>query len=298
MTRRMRKQGPRPTGFSGIWLCSLLVCIAGCNDPDPLRLFTPRDHADKTKNTDNPFTNPGRELQETPLASIPVALDLLVVHVQAPVEELPRTEDIWKLFREDIGSADDRLRLESNGMRAGIGRVEWWDDVRNALESIEGRQAATIGPLRLPLNYPLGLELDTEPHDQTLFVVGDDGVVRGATWPQSRNLLRVMARIDPRRPDEMMISVTPEIRRELEGFEWVRTEMGLQQRRKAESRAFESAAFTATMRVGDYLLLAPSAGGLLEGLLGAAFLTREIDGRKHASLVLLRPRVMEENGRQ
>ncbi|MCA9244773.1 MAG: hypothetical protein KDA32_12495, partial [Phycisphaerales bacterium] len=268
MAGRSKKQRLRSTGFPGLWLCSVFIYAAGCAALDPLHLFSPRDHADTAKNTDNPFTNAASNLQDAPLATVPAALDLLVVHVQAPVQELPRVEEIWKLFREDIGSADDRLRLETNGIRAGVGRVEWWDDVRNGLEAIEGKQAATIGPLRLPLNFPLGLELDTEPHDQTLFVVGDDGVVRGATWPQSRNLLRVYAQVDPRRPDEMIIRVTPEIRRELEGYDWIRTDVGLQQRKKAESQAFESASFTATLRDGDYLLVAPSAAGTAEGLLG------------------------------
>ena len=136
--------------------------------------------------------------------------------------------------------------------------------------------------------FPLALELDERPREQTLFFLGDDGILTGETWPQSRNVLRVSYEISPANPERVRVAVVPEVRQRLDGWRWVRSGAGLAQVPQYSGRAFGAAGFTVDLEPGEFLLVAPGPQADLYGMVGGAFLSSEREGERCDSYVFLR----------
>lgn len=226
-----------------------------------------------------------------PLEPPPTRLvyQLAVLHVLVPHEQQPAMEKIWNFLREDAFDADTRLHLSRNGLRVGVGHVQWWEPIKATIDAIEGHQVLFTSAIRVPVGFPLALELDQEPHDQTLFVLGSDGVLSGGFWPESRNVLRVSYGPDRRDLERIVLVAVPEVHQQRRGWEWVRTEAGLWQVPRQTTESFADSSFTVTLAPGEFVLLAPSENAGRFGVLGRAFLTRRSRGRAYDSYVFLRP---------
>ncbi len=213
---------------------------------------------------------------------------LTALRVRVPRSQRARAEMLWNHLREDALDNATTLRLQHNGLRVGVGDEQWWEAVRAALAAIPGVNSTPIAPLRVPAEYPLALELDTGPHEQTLFFLADDGVLTGETWPQSRNVLRISYVLDLQRPDRVRLFVVPEVRQRLEGLRWVRNEAGVAQVPNYSGRTFGAAGFAADLEPGRFLLIAPGTQSGVSGLVGNSFLVSEEDGQSYDSYVFLR----------
>jgi hypothetical protein len=228
----------------------------------------------------------------TPAASARAAtrLDVVleVLHVLVPQAADQQAELLWSHLREDVLDARTTLRLRQNGLRVGVGHAQWWEAVHATLAAIDGVRSLAVNPVRVPPNYPLALELDTGPREQTLFCIGDDGILTGETWPHSRNVLRLSYTINLESPDAVRLTMIPEVRQWLEGWEWVRNEAGLTKRPNYTGRAYPAAGFILDLQPGEFLLVAPGVKADVYGLIGSAFLSRDDDGERFDSYVFLR----------
>jgi len=214
---------------------------------------------------------------------------LTVLHIQVPRDRAAGVQRVWDPLREDFVSTDQQLSLRLNGIRVGIGHSGWWQPIKRAFDEVPGNIVSMPQPVRMPAGFPLALELDTEPADQTLFFIGRDGILSGDTWTASRNVLRVTIQADPRNRDHARIMVIPEVRRRDQGMRLVRTAAGMWQVPRMQARAFDAAGFHTVLAPGEFLLIGPSMGDLAYGLIGNAFLSREIEGTRYDSYVILRP---------
>ena len=221
------------------------------------------------------------------LPRIDVALRVLQVRV--PTAKRAATEPIWTYAREDVLDAETHRRLRENGIRVGVARTDWWEGMRTTLDGIEGREVHEIEPLRLPFGFPLGLELDDGPHDQTLFYLNSEGALTGHTWNQSRNFLRVSYTLDPARRGRVRLQIVPEVRQRKPGFDWVRTEGGYAQQPRVDGMAFDQAGFTLPLDPDEVLILAPNDNANAFGIIGGAFLTESTQERGYDRFVLIRP---------
>ncbi len=167
------------------------------------------------------------------------------------------------------------------------GQSQWWDAVHAALDSIDGVTSVQLDPLRLPPDFPLALEMDAGPHDQTLFFLGADGVLTGETWVASRNVLRVNYGLNLEQPEQVRLAVVPEVRQRLHGWRWVRHEAGISQVPDYNGRAFGAAGFAVDLDPGEFLMIAPNQRADVYGMVGGAFLVQEEEGTRYDSYVFL-----------
>ncbi len=237
------------------------------------------------------FERPQATSESGAASAAPMSADLMlrVVKLQVPRGDRSLTEDVWKHLREDAVDGETALRLRRNGVRIGVGRADWWTPVRDALRAIPSRRIDELEPVRLPPAFPLGLEVDSEPSDQTLFFVGEDGVLSGDTWPESRNVVRVLYAVDERHRGRIHLQCVPEVHQKRSGFRYVRTDAGVWQVPRGGGRDFPAAGFTVSMDRGEYLLIAPTERADATGTIGAAFLTEAGDGQRFDTLLFLRP---------
>ncbi len=219
----------------------------------------------------------------------PPVFQIVVLHVRVPIETAGAVSGVWQYLREEIHSGVTQLALRDNGLRVGVGHADWWDPIRATFERVEGQITTVAQPVRVPAGFPLALELDTAPRDQTLFYVGRDGVLSGSTWQGSRNVLRVTYDNDPRDPRQVRMLVVPEVRKQEDGLRIVRTPAGLWQVPRHELQTFDAAGFETVLGPGEFIVIGPSVGELAAGLVGDAFLRQDFEGTTYISYVVLRP---------
>lgn len=240
------------------------------------------------------FLAPPPELRHTDVPRVDVSIRILMLRV--PRTQRKSAEPLWSYAREDILDADVHRRLRENGMRVGVAPREWWDAIRGVLDSLRGRLVSEPEPLHFPPGFPLALELDQAPHDQTLFYINEDGVLTGQTWPASRNVLRLAYALDAAARGRLKLEVVPEVRQRRTGFDWIRTPAGVAQLPRADGMSFRDASFYLSLSTDEILLLAPNANADAFGIIGGAFLTDASQSVAYDRYVLIRPDVEYGNG--
>ncbi|MBL8878969.1 MAG: hypothetical protein JNG88_07595 [Phycisphaerales bacterium] len=212
---------------------------------------------------------------------------LNVLHVQVPQSERERSANIWNHVDENPLGSEALLRLSRNGVRIGVGRLDWWDAIKTSLDAIEGVRVSEFDPIRLQPNFRLGFDIDRTPREQTIFVVADDGILTGSTFQQCRNVLCLSYVTDVRRDDRIQLTLMPEVRQRLDGWQWVTTPEGVAQLPKDNIFSLTPAGFTVPLEAGQFLALAPNDRSEYFGLVGGRFLTEEIDGRRYDSMIFM-----------
>ncbi len=225
-----------------------------------------------------------------------VVLDIL--HVQTPREQFAETAPIWRRLREDAFSSEAALRLRRNGMRVGVGTRDAWAAIQSTLAAIAGVRSQQQEPMRLPAGFPIALEVDENPADQTIFTVGGDGVLSGETWNQSQVVLRVTQRPLGGEPPRVRLALVPEVRRRSDKLKWIRTEEGPTQVPDYDGRAYAGAAVTVDLTDEEFVVLAPSEAARVYGILGGVLLSRVEEDARFDSLIFLRPGIRHGTDRQ
>jgi len=270
----------------------LFGTAAGCSQMPAL---SPGASAQEPRRTiqgaDTPFA--AARLSSVSLPSVSSSgYELTILHVYIPLESERAMERVWQRLREDVVGGEAQLRLRRNGLRVGIGHDQWWSDVKETIDGIEGRIVNFGEPLRAPAGYPLGLELDRQPHDQTLFYVDEAGGLHGDSWEATRNSLRVIHVPAATEPGRIQVFVAPAVSRDTGELAWARDGPRYTQEPKRIHRVFQAAEFSVTLSAGEFLLIAPSEHAELPGLLGWAFLTTERERIRYHSYIFMRPQPM------
>jgi hypothetical protein len=278
-----------------VCLLALLVSLCGAcatlqPTPSPQPTYPSAAYPGNEAETAPPLEFIAGPDSSQPLQAQTTRLDVVlrVLHVQVPHAARDQAATLWNHVREDVLDHETLTRLQQNGVRVGVSHDRWWDAVKATLDAIDGVITITLDPVRLPDDYPLALQLDARPHDQTLFYMADDGILTGETWPMSRNVLRVSCGLNLAQPEHLRVGVVPEVRQRLEGWRWVRREAGLAQIPNYEGRTFAAAGFELDLGPGEFVVVAPGERADLFGIVGGAFLVREQDGTRYDSYVFLR----------
>jgi hypothetical protein len=216
-------------------------------------------------------------------------VDLAVLHIQVPSESRTGLRVLWQNVREDILPADTQMQLQRNGLRVGVGHVELWEPIRAALSEVTGHRVTLSQPVRVPRAFPLALELETGPRDQTLFCMEKDGVLNGESWPNSRNALLVTYAPEHGPAGEAHLEIVPEVRQQLAGLRYVRTESGIWEAPRRNTRRFDSVAVVLSLRPDEFAMIGPNENADVYGLLGGALLTGELGDTRYDSYIILRP---------
>jgi hypothetical protein len=223
----------------------------------------------------------------------PVQVDvcLMILHVQTPRAARAAAAGVWDLVREDALDSGTVARLNSNGVRVGIGQIARWDAVKDIFNASEKSRVYELPPLRNRPGVPLALSLDTSPHDQTIFFLDDDGILSGASWPASQKVLRVSYGLDMQQRETVRLMVVPEIRQELSpALSYTKGE-GWAAGPRREGRAYASAAFEVPLSSEEFVLIGPGEKADVFGIVGGAFLTDLLNGERYDAYVFIRAEV-------
>lgn len=296
---RPSRANPRPhprwvPRFAGLLLCcsSLPGCAGdGAGGPKPTIGSDPAYLP--AKPLQYSYVNDSNSRLPPELRPKATNLQLAVLHVEVPVAALPQMEKIWNHLRESAVDDDALLRLRRNGFRLGVGNTEWWEPIQATINSLSGAVVHQPEPLRMPVGVPTSLEMDNAPREQTLFFVGNDGILNGSTWVQSRNVLKLAYGPDAREVDLIRVSLLPEVRQSFEGLRYIQTENGaLTGVPREYSYGFDAAGVAIPIRQGEFIVLAPSEAARVRGLIGWAILSHRNQDADFVSFIFIRPEVI------
>ncbi len=275
----------------------LLLLPLGCADGAPHVIAAaaqpPGDSATRPADIVAQPVTPTEEMLRAAAPPLFQQLDvhLRVLNVRVPQDARAQAAALWDYLDENALDSATLWRLHSNGLRTGVGRTERWAAVQYILNDIPGTIVYELQPLRVLPGMPVGLELDTQERDQTVFYVERDGVVSGDIWPASRRVLRVAYTLDTQQVDRVFLTLVPEIR-QTDGTALSYTEeSGWVRGPRLHGRAFAPAGFALLLQSDEFVVIAPGPKADLFGLVGGAFLTDRVDEKPYDSYVFVRAEV-------
>lgn len=275
-----------------------VASLTACNGPQPM---LPSDSGEAQqaappgpRDADTGFTPRGAAQRSAVPAPQPRALVLSILMVRVPPEQMAAADAIWRHLRENALDAQTQLSLRQNGLRVGVGSEQSWEAVQAALEGIEERRVTDNPPVELRPDTALGIELDSAPRDQTLFYVNRDGILTGQTWRGSRTILRIYYSVDARRPERVVLRVSPAVEQQKPGEDWSRDPSGAWTPAPSRtSDAIAAVSFVVGVGPGEFVVLGPSEAVRVPGLLGGALLTTENEGQRAISYLFLKPELKD-----
>lgn len=289
-------RGMAPRYFAGL-ICTVLIAI-GCESfapslggtkPADSNVMTAADSTPAALGAPSNPTASGSDLVFKLMQRNNAEAVLSLLLVQIPKSRRSEADAAWNCLVEDRLGADDQLRLRRNGIRVGLGLARDWSPFVEALQEVDGVNWNDRGAVRVRPGVPLGLELDTQTRDQTLFFVNQDGGLSGDTWPASRNVVVVTTILNPEDRDRVRLMVVPEVRQESNGeMRWVRTENGPQQIRPAHGRAFGAAGFVMDIAPDEFVVIGPGVTSTVVGLVGSAMLNTGPDDALVENYIVIR----------
>lgn len=211
------------------------------------------------------------------------------MQVLIPSENRKQAGPVWTFTRENILDSELQRRLRENGMRVALARADWWPQIKEAIDRVEGVRVNELDPIRLPPSFPFMLELDNKPHDQTLFFINEDGILEGRTWKESRNVLRLTYGFQSMTAEQIALELVPEVRQRGSGLEWVPTPAGVEQKPQADGMAFTQAGMLLPLGSDQTLMIAPNENAEAYGILGGALLINKIAGINYDRMIFIRP---------
>jgi hypothetical protein len=186
-----------------------------------------------------------------------------------------------------------RLHLIRNGFRVGVGKPGSWPPIQAILNAANPDEIVA-GEYVLNPYRAMPIKLTNRCVDQTVWYFRPDATLAGAHYPQSTNYWLLRHAIDPQRPDVVLLELTPEIRQEQLGFEWRRTEAGLQQVPIYRGWVAHELTFRLAVDPGHYVLIGPAENVMRDGLIGRLFLVREVDGRLLETIFVIVPQIVHQ----
>ncbi len=225
-------------------------------------------------------------------ASTVLQLSFDVLRTQVPQGTFSESGKIWNHLDEQILPTEVATVLQRNGLRIARGKVTSWAPIKALLDA-EKDVTSIQNAMSVGNGLPLDIELDSQPHDQTLFLFRRDGSWPGATLPGSMNLLHIEYVIPAATPDSVLLEVMPEIR--FQPPEPAITPEGWRERPVVPpSRMFRELAARVQIGPEEFLAVGPSLAAHRAHTIGSLMLGHEIEGRRYECMFFITPRVVRK----
>jgi hypothetical protein len=184
-----------------------------------------------------------------------------------------------------------RTMLRNNGLRIGVGKHSTWPQIKAALDA--EKVEISTNQQTLQNGVPLTVEINTQPRDQTLFLIRSDGTMPGAFFPQSTNALRIEYWIPPSSANTVMMELMPEIRLPRAAGQSNLAVAALQDPSVMyPSRPLRELTVRIAVGPDEFLAVGPSSVAQQNHLAGSLLLVEEVDGRRLESMCFITPKIL------
>ncbi|MDB5298033.1 MAG: hypothetical protein JWO31_4016 [Phycisphaerales bacterium] len=216
------------------------------------------------------------------------AFYLDVYHVNVPLGAVARNDEFWRRVDEERLGPETRDLLQKNGLRAGVAASEDWPYFRELIE--QHPNVARSGSAVATGNGTVDLIMRQNVRLQDIFLVRGPGGLSGRTYEKCDDLFEVGFWPNPRRANEMQVTVAPVVRstRTVQEFT-VRNEEKYLVERKPES--LYELNFKTVIPTDRFLVLGLYGDGGWPTSLGNQFLTLDGGGERKEQVLVFVPRL-------
>lgn len=265
---------------------------AACQKPGGERPFQLGELFRPLLSADSPATAPAPDDSGTaegqPSASI-LQIGFDVLRTQAPQGSFSESGKIWNHLDEQVIPAEVAAMLQRNGLRVGRAKNTSWRPIKAILDG-DRNVRAFQNSMIMYNGLPLTLELDQQPHDQTVFISRRDETLQGRTFLASMNLIRVEYAVPITDPDSVLVDIMPEIRMEAPAPK-LTVDGWMHRPIVPPSEVFRELAARVLIGPDEFLAIGPSAASGRPHTLGALLLRGQVNGQPVESMLFLSPRV-------
>ena len=271
---------------TGLWSCAEDDWLGIGRNPEP-----PRPTGQHNRAADGLAEFAGETTTESGRPIVVQGVRFQVLRVRAPAGTFSRSEKIWNALNEDVLPMDRRALLVKNGLRVAAASQDVWPQVKAVLdsESVEvftDQRAVHDG-------YPLPLLINTQPLEQTLFMIRPDDTMAGARFPQSTMGLRLAYSVPLDAPQSIRLEIMPEVRLPSHRPAPTVSEFGWTEHHTVEqSRPLWELACEVTAGPDQFVVVGPSPSAGTPHLAGTLLLFEQIQGREYESICFITPTLL------
>ena len=281
----------RSRSFNLTVLATVLLGLAGCSSrssttqpfsSEPVTILTP----DARTLVYRPVTPD--DCPTDPDASIMVHMD--VYDIQVPSGAISGLREFAALVDQQAIPAVAHDTLGRNGIRAGMGSRNQWDQFRKILDNFP----ATTTPTKvMGTTGRAELMIRREITEQTLFFTDAQGEVVGRTYDLSENFWALKFSPLPRRPGWTNLGICPVVRASRRRMEYTRSN-GEVQATYTQPEAIYDVSLSTDVPLDKFLVIWPAEGARRQSmLLGNAFLLSSDYPRPMEHVLILTPQVFQ-----
>lgn len=225
----------------------------------------------------------------TTVTRIPYIIFIRVIAVQVPTGMASKSEELWSYLDEEPVSMQSAV-LGLNGIRVGVGRASAWADVERMLKKMTGLvyQDSTIQTFGGQIKK---IELKTNQPEQTICIFREDMTLFGADYPKGDNIWAVSCTIDEEDYNKIILTGVPQIRTTKRFIQYVKKYGSLKPVAKTKLYSFRRLTFQLALSNNDFLIIGPGIESRRLTSLGHHFLTKNVEGIEHETILILRPQV-------
>jgi hypothetical protein len=189
--------------------------------------------------------------------------------IEIPAENIDTLETIWPMLHTKPILLNNQKVFKANSFVAGFGQIQMWDQIRELLTAVGGRNAGTLS-LLIPANEYGNLTIARLRDEQNIFYTSPSGSPEAAATGPGKVILRIRPEIVRGEKGLCNAKIAPVFSPFLRG----RLLPPTKQERESNDIVFKSVGFASKMNPGAFILLGPKEYIDNEVTLGGLFFSR------------------------
>ncbi len=232
----------------------------------------------------------GGETKPAAAVRIPYFIRVRMITVQVPAGLASKSEELWSYLDEEPVSMKSTV-LGINGIRVGMGRAQGWPDIERILKQMTGlvyqdRAIQSFG------GQAKQVELKTAQPEQTICIFREDMTLFGADYPKGDNILAISCTIDEDNNNRVILTAVPQLRTTKNFTTYVHEYGNIKAVSQPKIYPFRELTFQMVLPSDDFIIIGPGIESRRLTSLGHHFLTENIEGLEHETILVLRPEVV------
>jgi len=210
-----------------------------------------------------------------------------VLRVELPCDRVHHSAKAWNYVDELRCDPTRAALLRRNGLRLGVASAHNWPALRALFDACQARVLRASHAVQRGL--PFAVELDAIEEDETIFLVTADNRVSGRTFDRGRKHLHLEYTVNAEDGSTTLV-ILPEIHRLSRSPHWQRRNDGFERVSEYEGQVYQELACRVTVGADEFLVIGPDSSPASGLSVGQRFLTRDLEGRRHETILCVTPR--------
>jgi hypothetical protein len=214
--------------------------------------------------------------------------------LQTPFGANSRDEAFWKLVDEDVVDVPTDILLNSNGLRAGRGRVSDWPQFLKILQRESAIKIAEHRITAQPAVEDAQLDMGEMLSEELLYIYDEHGLTM-RSFDDCQNRLSLAFQWAPRKPQTLRVTVCPVVKAWRTRFDYSLAD-DPPPTKYLEPNNYYDLHFCSDISPGEFLVIGTSRATEDPNRIGSRFLTRDGPNQRFEEVLILVGNPVPMNG--